>query len=89
MDFDDRKSCSCALRRRLPKDLHAASDVRTNIRRSPAPKFQTHHIFGVFLGRKASFLVTRGGYESLEKSRLPQNMLQRFDRRDAGPGQSA
>ena len=42
-------------------------------------EIQTHHIFGVFLGRKASFLVTRGGCESFRKgkSQLPQNILQR------------
>ena len=72
MDVDDRKSCSCALRQRLAV-CEQISDARPRAEIPNAP------IFGVFLGRKASFLVTRGGCESFRKgkSQLPQNIVQR------------
>jgi hypothetical protein len=46
MDFDDDHAL-CALRRRLPKDLHGAA-VCEQISDTP-----TRHIFGVFNGRDA------------------------------------
>jgi hypothetical protein len=74
MDFDDRKSCSRAVRRRLPKDLRAASGVRTNIRRLPAPKFQrsTSSAYSL-VGRKASCELSVGCHPVLtEKTEVAE-----------------
>jgi hypothetical protein len=51
MDFDDDHAL-CALRRRLPKDLHGqrCANKYPTLARAEIP---TQHIFGVFNGRDA------------------------------------
>jgi len=79
MDSDDNHAL-CALRRRLAVCDKYPTLVRAEI--------LTHHISGVFLGRKASFLVTRGGCESFRKGKEPiaaeHTAARAFDGPDSG-----